>query len=307
MKDNGIIIEKHDPQPEVRRNAEAARDWEFAEEARRLYRRAVLFKERLLDPVLLTTRSVLADPVISFENMRNNKVLAAYTLRRNPQGLLYEITMNTQQYIAENKKPVWQYGEWAQMECLLHEQIHLWQQTVGKVPFTPGHSQHNKEFIKKAKSLGLNVTPEIGCHFAVADEDSPFGILMRELGIDRPTDVPRADPKIAWFDTNDRKGKSTLSKWSCGCQNVRVGTKEFFAHCDVCGNPFIKVESKAQAMLGMVVPPEEPQKPKFTKEQIEFAEWSMAQEQEMDRRRDEKMIEEAYGAEEPDDYPNPYD
>lgn len=41
-----------------------------------------------------------------------------------------------------------------------------------------------------AKQLGLNVLPNVGCHFAVADEGSPFAILMRETGITRSTGVP---------------------------------------------------------------------------------------------------------------------
>ena len=44
----GYLIETHDPQPEVRKNAETARDWEYAEEAAYLYRIASLFKDRFL-------------------------------------------------------------------------------------------------------------------------------------------------------------------------------------------------------------------------------------------------------------------
>jgi hypothetical protein len=85
----GILIESINPQPEVRNNAENARDWEYAGEAAYLYRMAMLFKDRFLDPVLLTDRGCLSDPVISFNNLRNQNTLASYTLARNPQGLLY--------------------------------------------------------------------------------------------------------------------------------------------------------------------------------------------------------------------------
>jgi hypothetical protein len=94
----GKLIEVTNPQPEIRKNAEKANDWEYASEAAYLYRMAVLFKDRLLDPVLQTDRGRLPDPVISFENLRNYNTLAAYRLTRNPQGLLYEIIMNTQHY-----------------------------------------------------------------------------------------------------------------------------------------------------------------------------------------------------------------
>ncbi|NMC29052.1 MAG: hypothetical protein GYA45_03160 [Pelolinea sp.] len=39
------LIERTDPQPEVRRNAEKAKDWKFAEEAVYLYRMVSLFKD----------------------------------------------------------------------------------------------------------------------------------------------------------------------------------------------------------------------------------------------------------------------
>lgn len=261
MKDNGIIIEKHNPQPEVRKNAEAARDWEFQEEAAYLYRMAVLMRDRLIDPVLLTTRDRVSDPVISFDNLRNFNVLACYTLRRNPQGLLYEITMNTEHYRKnEAGKMEWEFGRWAQAETLLHEQVHLWQQNAGKEPFKAGKSKstHNREFCLKMESLGLHPMPGVGCHVAVADPDKPFGILMKELGIERPGDVPHSSGKFDWFEgPTKRKGSSSLTKWSCGCQNARIGAKEFHAVCTVCGNPFIPVETQATAVLGMVEPEKE--------------------------------------------------
>jgi len=90
---NGKLIELNNPQPEVRKNAENAKDWAYADEAVYLYRMAVLFRDRFLDPILLIDRRRLPDLVISFANLRNKNTLAAYTLVRNPQGLLYEITM----------------------------------------------------------------------------------------------------------------------------------------------------------------------------------------------------------------------
>jgi len=54
---------------------------------------AVVFKDRLLDPVLHTNRNRLPDPIISFDDLRNINALAVYTLVRNLQGLLYETTL----------------------------------------------------------------------------------------------------------------------------------------------------------------------------------------------------------------------
>jgi len=207
------LIETFDPKPAIKKNAESARDWEFSEDAQYLYKAALLFKDRFLDPILHTDRRRLPDPVISFDDLRNSKTLACYTVHRNPQGLLDEITLNTQHYIEQDEKKAWKYGRWAQLESLLHEQVHLWQQNFGEHPVKPGRSTHNKEFVTKCESLGLHVMPDKGCHVAVAD--GVFAQLMAELGISRPADVPREDKKVDWFKPDKEKGRSTLKKWEC--------------------------------------------------------------------------------------------
>jgi hypothetical protein len=263
----GILIETTNPQPEVRKNAETASDWEYSEEAAHLYRMAVLFKDRFLDPVLLTDRRRLPDPVISFDNLRNLNTLAAYTLVRNPQGLLYEITFNAEHYIDGGGKKVWRFGKWAQLETLLHEQIHLWQQNFGKDPVKPGRPYHNKEFVEKCESLGLHPKIGIGCHIQLAD--GSFEILMKEMGIERPQDLPTLpeDLRIDWFkwflDLLDKKprGRSSLSKWTCPeCGlNARIGIKgnpELIHHpcSEKKGEPvfFVRADTIAQGMLGMM-------------------------------------------------------
>lgn len=241
---NGVLIETFDPQPEVRKNAEMAKDWEYADEAAYLYKKAVLFKDRFLDPILLTDRRRLPDPVISFANLRNRNTLAAYRLVRNPQGLLYEITLNIEHYIDEeidgNMRKVWSFGKWAQLETLLHEQVHLWQQNFGNDPVKPGRPYHNKEFVEKCESLGLHPMPGVGCHIQLAD--GAFAILMHELGIEPPNTSQRPDDlSIDWFkwflesEGRGRKGRSTLHKWTCPeCGlNIRIGIK---------GNPEIRHE-----------------------------------------------------------------
>jgi hypothetical protein len=233
----GIPIELANPQPEVRKNAETAKDWIFAEEAAYLYRMAVLFKDRLLDPILLTDRRRLPDPVISFTNLRNKNTLATYTLVRNPQGLLYEITLNAEHYVENDqdgkKGKSWSFGKWAQLETLLHEQVHLWQQNFGADPVKPGRIYHNKEFIVKCESLGLHPMPGVGCHVRLAD--GIFANMMKELGIDPPTLAEKPDDlDIDWFKWfldslgKSKKGTSTLHKWTCPeCGlNVRIGIKD---------------------------------------------------------------------------------
>lgn len=220
----GKKIELVNPQPEVRKNAETAKDWVYAEEATYLYRMAVLLKDRFLDPVLLMDRRRLPDPVISFGNLRNKNTLAAYMLVRNPQGLLYEITMNSEQYLTEEqdgkKAQQWRFGRWAQLETLLHELVHLWQQNFGVDPVKLGRIYHNKEFVEKCESLGLHPMPGAGCHTRLADGN--FAILMKEMGIDPPDFSERPlDLGVDWFkwrlDTlgKGKKGVSTLHKWTC--------------------------------------------------------------------------------------------
>ena len=234
---NGKLLEFIDPQPEVRKNAETARDWEFADEAAYLYRKANLFKDRFLDPILLTDRRRLPDPVISFDDLRNLNTLAAYTLKRNPQGLLYEITLNSQQYQNEKKEDKankqWIFGRWAQLETLLHEQVHLWQQNFGADPFRQGRLQYNKEFVTKCESLGLH--PKLGLGYHIRLADGPFALLMKELGIESP-ELPKMneEPNMDWYkwfldiQGKRRKGKSSLHKWTCPVcgLNARMGVKD---------------------------------------------------------------------------------
>jgi len=220
---SGKLIEVVDPQPDVRKNAETASDWEFKDQAAFLYRWAMIFKDRLLDPVLLTDRKRLPDPVISFENLRNLNILAAYRLHRNPQGLLYEVTFNTV-HIVNGK---WVFGEWGELETLLHEQAHLWQQNFGKEPVNRNY--HNSEFVEKCESLGIHPKIDQGYHTRRAD--GVFAQLMKEHGIQKP-DVEAFPTGINfdWWkllDGGKRRGTSTLIKYTCpACGlNVRLGIK----------------------------------------------------------------------------------
>lgn len=250
MKDRGVLVEKYDPQPEVRKNAEAASDWEYKQEAAYLYGKAVLFKDRLLDPLHHLDRDRLPEPVIAFENLRNKNTLAAFRLTRSPEGLQNEIIMNAGHYINQDGKMVWEYGRWAQLETLLHEQVHEWQQVFGKDPVSLKKIYHNKEFVEKCESVGLH--PKLGEGYHLKLADGPFAILMKELGIEPPNlDAKPGDLNIDWFkwlqdySGKGKKGTSTLSKWECPeCGlKVRIGIK---------GNPEI-VHDPCSEKLGRKV------------------------------------------------------
>ena len=228
----GKLIESHNPQPEVRKNAETASDWEYKDEAAYLYGKAVLLRDRLLDPLHHLDRARLPEPVIAFVNLRNKNTLAAFRLTRSPEGLKNEIIMNTQHYVDQDGKKVWEYGRWAQLETLLHEEVHEWQQVFGKDPVTRKKVYHNKEFVEKCESLGLH--PKLGEGYHLRLADGPFAFLMKELGIEPPDLSQKPEEvNIDWFkwlldfSGKGRRGKSTLSKWECPeCgMKVRVGIK----------------------------------------------------------------------------------
>jgi hypothetical protein len=216
----GKLIQRSDPQPEIRKTAESASDWEYKEEAATLYRMAVLFRDRLLDPLHHLDRDRLPEPIIAFENLRNKNTLAAFRLTRNPEGLKNEIIMNIGHYVVQEGKRTWEYGRWAQLETLLHEQVHEWQQVFGKDPVSLKRIYHNREFVEKCESLGLHPKPGEGYHLRQAD--GPFAVMMKELGI-VPPDVGEKpdDLDLDWFKWlldflgKGRKGTSTLTKWTC--------------------------------------------------------------------------------------------
>lgn len=226
------IISKVNPQPEIRRASENL-DWPYREEAELMYKVGQVMMERFFNGLVYLDGKKVPDPLIAFDDLRNNNVLACYDLFPDEYGLMYKITHNTQQYevVDGSLKP--KYGRFAVCEVQLHEMIHAWQQDGrGKEPYKRGKSTHNKEFCQTAKQLGLNVVPNVGCHFAPADEGSPFAILMHEMGIQRPTDVPIVEDtrgrRFDWFEIGKKeKGRSTLSGWVCPECNmkVRLGVK----------------------------------------------------------------------------------
>lgn len=236
VQKNGLIIAGCNPQPEIRRHAETSADWEYADEAKYLYRMASNFKGRFLNGVIRPDRERLPDPVIAFDDLRNHNTLAAYTLVRNPVGINCEITFNTEHYVdvGLNGKVTkdWRFGRWSQLETLLHEQVHLWQQTpeFGKDPVVLGRVYHNKEFVKKCESLGLHPKLDAGYHTRQAD--GVFSLYMKELGVKEPEyQMPIKPWKSDWFRVlggpEKQKGRSTLTKWNCPeCGlKLRVGVK----------------------------------------------------------------------------------
>lgn len=217
-------------QPVLSDYAERAVDWPFNDQLRFLNRWAGIFKTRLLDPIAIPNRPKLPDPVIGFEPMRV-ETLAAYTLNRNPHGLLYEINFNEVHFVEVDGARQWRYGQWGLCEAQLHEMVHLWQQNFGLHPYKKGANTHNAEFVAKCEAFGLHPAPVVGYHILPAD--GIFAAIMREHGIARPEgDIPDGSNINWWLIFKDLfgeppKGRSSLTKWECpGCGlKLRVGVK----------------------------------------------------------------------------------
>jgi hypothetical protein len=231
------------PQEVIRRHVEGADDWEWQEIASQLY----VWTDRINDRFF---ERVMPDAVLSFERM-DYRVLAAYTLRRNAQGLLYEITFN----VKHLGRPLWQT-----LETLMHEYMHLWQQNFGESPVSRNY--HNQEFVSACEAIGLHPAISSGVHLRPAD--GLFAQFLRVYGVPEPEPepepktTPKGRPVDWWADPEKRRrGRSTMRKWSCGCQTVRVGTKEFHAQCTRCRNLFECLEPEEEQGEGADEPVEE--------------------------------------------------
>lgn len=242
MKEQYPVTSPHEA---IRKHIEGAQDWEWRPIATTLYQWTDRFSDRFFE-------RQMPDTVLGFERM-DVRILAAYTLKRNAQGLLYEITFNT----AHLERPLWET-----LETLMHECVHLWQQNLGEHPVERNY--HNQEFTAKCEALGLH--PAIGSGVHTRPADGCFAEFLRAYAVAEPSAESgmildgKGRPLDWWIRPGDeRRGRSTLTKWSCGCQNVRVGTKEFFASCTRCGHAFIKAEAAARVVITQDRLPEPPQ------------------------------------------------
>ncbi len=224
----------------IRHNAEQDITWQHHEIAQQLYGWTDRFRDRFLDPIARVDRQgKLPGPVLGFEKT-DHRILAYYHLGKNAFGLDDEIILNEVHLDA----PLYSI-----LEVVLHEQCHLWQQRFGEHPVQRNY--HNQEFVAKAEALGLHPLPVIGCHWKMAD--GPFEVLMREYGIPKPEEIYEPvgkGEKRNYWDKEKKEGKSTLSKWACGCGQVaRIGKKNFFATCDLCHEPFQPVNGKTNQVI----------------------------------------------------------
>jgi len=100
---------------------------------------------------------------------------------------------------------------------------------------------HSKAFKDKMESFGI-FCAENGSHLGL-DPNGSFVYILTQHGVsfDEIPDfsIAISSGEMVPIDPKPKvKGKSKLKKWTCGCQIVRVGKREFCATCDICNNKF---------------------------------------------------------------------
>lgn len=183
-----------------------------------LYRWIELFNSALFK------KKEISEINISFEKSRIN-TLGNHIIIRSNSEMRENINLNS----AHLNRPLWEI-----LLTLLHEMTHIWQTNYGK----PSNSWfHNNEFKKKMLDFGI-VCNSKGNLLSVVD---PFVFLLKKHGVSFGYNDSFKE-KVKIFPKAKLKGKSKLKKWQCPCgQTVRVGKKDFYARCDLCGDKFILV------------------------------------------------------------------
>ena len=202
---------------DIKENELSATDWALWELAWELYWWVDLFNTAFFknQPVPV--------PALSFEKT-TIRTLGHYVTGRNAFGIKENINLNS----THLKRPLWNI-----LATLLHEMCHSWQATHG----TPSKSWfHNKEFQQKMLEMGIHCDHK-GRHTGLTD---PFMSTLKRHEIKFNFDPGTQEPSKLLPDTKP-KGTSKLKKWSCGCTNARVATKNFQAKCLKCGKKFQKI------------------------------------------------------------------
>ena len=168
----------------------------------------------------------LPQPAISFERTRRD-TLGHFLYGRNDYGLRFNINLN-QQHLGRSEADL--------LETLVHEQTHLYQFTTGKAGLDWRY--HNKAFVEKAASIGLQVKQGRGCHTRPAGD--PFVALLKEQGV-------CFEPRVRVTKTQSPERpqeQQRLKRWACHCKAVWCGgTLE--AVCQKCSQHFILSPAKA--------------------------------------------------------------
>lgn len=197
---------------------ELSADWEMNNLAWELYWWVDFFN------IVFFNGTPVPIPALTFEKTRVNN-LGFYRIGFNDWAVKDQINLN-RLYI---NRPLLET-----LSTLVHEMTHSWEYIYVPEDKRTKNWYHTKAFKNKLAEIGI-LTDNRGCHVAVGD---PFVHLLRQHGVTFEAEKRNADGMILIPPKPKTKGRSKLRKWSCGCQNVRIGKKEFQATCDICYNKF---------------------------------------------------------------------
>ena len=204
---------------EIMENELDAMDWELNSLVWDLYWFVDLFN------MVFFKETPVPIPALTFEKSRVNN-LGFYRIGRNDFAVKDQINLN-RLYI---ERPLYET-----LGTLLHEMVHSFEYIYIEESKRTKNWYHTNAFREKLKECGIH-TDERGCHVAIGD---PFRYILKRHGVDlNHGNMVQKGGLVLVPPKEKKKGKSKLKKWSCGCQNVRIGTSEFHATCNLCGNEF---------------------------------------------------------------------
>jgi hypothetical protein len=198
-------------------NEKSIQDWELSSLARELYWWIDFFN------IAFFKDQPIPVPVISFERTKISS-FGHYVIGRNAFGIKENINLNR----AHLNRPFWEI-----LATLLHEACHSWEHCYIKQGNKTKTWYHSKVFREKMLSFGI-LCNEKGHHKEIGN---PFVFHLKKHGVYFGSNTV-VDGLIKISPRPKPKGKSKLSKWSCGCTNVRVAVKGFRAKCIKCDSTF---------------------------------------------------------------------
>lgn len=193
----------------LREHESSVGDWYLKSAVKYLYRFFDLFNAQWF-------AQGLPQAVISFKKTRVT-TLGHYRFGRNEFGLKHEINLNSQ-YM---ERPFCQI-----LATLLHEMIHLEEDLRGIKPGKSSGNRHSRFFLERSRMIGI---PSDARGYSLGMFE-PFAGFVTLHGVE----IIAEKEGVRKF----KKGSSNLRKYSCGCTNVRVGSKKFSAVCRLCGKEF---------------------------------------------------------------------
>ncbi|MDA9762238.1 JAB domain-containing protein [Desulfobacterales bacterium] len=211
---------------EIMENELSATDWSLNPLAWDLYWFVDLFQ------AVFFRNEPVPVPALTFEKARVN-TLGHYRIGRNDFAVREQINLNR----LHIGRPLW-----GVLSTLLHEMAHSWEYTYVPENKRTKSWYHSKAFRVKMEEFGIHCADN-GAHIGL-ESNGRFVFLLKQHGVtfdeipDFSTMISGGGKLIPIDPKPKVKGKSKLKKWTCGCQIVRIGKREFCATCDICNNKF---------------------------------------------------------------------